>query len=199
MRLALITLLSVGWLSACTVLPEAETVEVYRLHPATTVVAESSQEFPSALRISRPLVTDLLAGNRLLRLHTDQSFSAYSSTRWSSAIPVLWRDWLTDALSQHPGFSQLSSDVDNVAADFELTGTLRNFHIESHDGRSYAVVQFDARLVKLTGRSVSAQQRFDARVAVTGNSSGAAVAALSQATQSVYIDLVAWLLAQDIR
>jgi len=199
MRLALITLLSVGWLSACTVLPEAESVDVYRLHPATTIVIDSSQEFPSALRVSRPLVTDLLAGNRVLRLHTDQSFSAYSGTRWSSAIPVLWRDWLTDALSQHPGFSQLSSDVDNVAADLELTGTLRNFHIETRNGRSYAVVQFDARLIKLTGRSVSAQQRFDARVAVTDNSSGAAVAALSQATQAVYTDMVAWLFTQESR
>lgn len=199
MRLALIALLIVSWLSACTVLPEAESVDVYRLHPATTIVTDSSQEFPSALRVSRPLVTDLLAGNRVLRLHADQSFAAYSATRWSSAIPVLWRDWLTDALSQNSGFSQVSSDIDNVAADLELTGTLRNFHIETHDGRSYAVVQFDARLIKLTGRSVSAQQRFDARVAVTDNSSGAAVAALSQATQAVYTDLVAWLFTQESR
>ncbi|MCH8500410.1 MAG: ABC-type transport auxiliary lipoprotein family protein [Aliidiomarina sp.] len=197
MRLALIALLSVSWLSACTVLPEAETVEVYRLHPVATAAIDSPQEFPAALRVSRPLVTDLLAGNRVLRLHADQSFSTYSGTRWSSAIPILWRDWLTDALSQHPGFAQLSSDVDNVAADVELTGTLRNFHIESHEGRAYAVVQFDARLINLTGRSVSAQQRFDARVAVTGNSSAAAVAALSQATQSVYTDLVAWLLTYE--
>lgn len=197
MRLALLALLTVSWLSACTVLPEAETVDVYRLHPATTVTTETDLDFPASLRVSRPLVTDLLAGNRLLRLHSDQSFSAFAGTRWSNAIPVLWRDWLTDALSQHPGFNHVSSDVDNVSADLELTGTLRNFHIESHEGRSYAVVQFDARLVTLTGRSVAAQQRFNARIAVTGNSSSAAVAALSQATQSVYDEMVTWLLAYE--
>ncbi|RUO21792.1 ABC-type transport auxiliary lipoprotein family protein [Aliidiomarina haloalkalitolerans] len=197
MRYALLALLTLSWLSACTVLPEAETVEVYRLHPVTTASSASTEPFPHAVRVTRPLVTDLLAGNRILRLHSDQSLSAYAGARWSNAIPVLWRDWMTNALTQHPAFAQISSDVDNVAADFELAGTLRNFQIESRDGTSYAIVQFDARLVALSSRSVVAQQRLNARIPVTGNSSAAAVAALSQATESVYSDLVAWLLSTN--
>lgn len=185
-------------LSACTIIPEPEQVSTYRLPPVAMTDNSQDRQYTtnSPIRVSRPLVTDLLGTNRVLRLSPQGEFSAYAGARWSANVPVLWRDWMVDSLMQS-GFS-VSADVENIHTKYELGTTLRAFHIETGGSALQARITLDARVINNSSRQVLGSHRFDIQAPVRSGSAQAAVQALGIAANQLSDELSAWLASQEL-
>ena len=184
-------------LSACQILPERPDVALYQLPPSTISRAPQADSAATvSLRLDRPGTSDALGGNRILVLTADNSFAAYPGARWSAPVPTLWRDWLLDAFWRDGSVNQLSVAADGLQAQFELSGMLRALHTEFDDGRTQAVIRYDALLIDTRSREIVASQRFEAREPSAGNTAESAVAALGVAADRLAGELIDWTLAQ---
>ncbi|WP_194755502.1 ABC-type transport auxiliary lipoprotein family protein [Aliidiomarina indica] len=188
-RLIALLMLSTSALMACTLMPEAEEVASYRLTPAT-ITQTSTDVSARSIQVKRPLAVDLFAGDRLLRLQDDGSFNAIAGARWNNPIPILWRDWVIDALWRDPRFQAISSDSEQLRSDYQLIGTLRSFHVQGQE----AEIRFDAQLIQSTERRVVAEHSFVVRQAVRGRGASAVASSLSEAANRLNQDLREWLL-----
>ncbi len=182
-------------LAACTVLPERAQVNLYQLPPASLASSSqnSSEQF-SGLRLARPASSDALGGRLLLIMADDNAYQAYPDVRWTASIPVLWRDWLLDALWRDGRITGLSTDSERLQASVELGGILRGLHIETRQEQAEAVVSFDARLVDITSRQIIASQRFECREPLSSTDASKAVYALGRAADRLAGELIDWLL-----
>lgn len=189
--------LAAFFLSGCQILPERPQVALYQLPPSTLDRApETAGAGVDSLRLDLPGTSDALGGNRILVLTTDNSFEAYPGARWSAPVPALWRDWLLDAFWRDGSIDQLSAAADGLQAQLELGGMLRALHTELRDGRTQALIRYDALLIDTRSRTIVARQRFEAREPTADNTAAAAVAALGVAADRLATDLIAWTLDQ---
>ena len=192
-------MLALGFLvlSACQILPDRPDVTLYQLPPSAIASGEAADGMlGSSLRLDRPGTSDALGGNRILVLSTGNRFEAYPGARWSASVPTLWRDWLLDAFWREGSIEQLSVSADGLQAQFELGGMLRALHTEFRDGRTQALVRYDALLVDTRSREIVASQRFEAREPTADNTAESAVAALGVAADRLASELIDWALVQ---
>jgi len=182
-------------LVACTVLPERAQVNLYQLPPSSVTPSAASEQF-SGLRLARPASSDALGGRLLLIMAADNSYQAYPDARWTAPIPVLWRDWLLDALWRDGRISELSTDSDRLQASVELGGILRGLHTEHNADRPEALISYDARLVDINSRRILASRRFESREPLASPDAADAIAALGVAADRLAADLISWLLEQ---
>lgn len=177
-------------LSACSVLPEREPVDLYQL-PASAISSHSGAAITGGLRLLTPDSSDALSGSRLLILDQN-TFQAWPAARWAAPMPQLWRDWLMDAFWRDGRFTGLSSDSTVLQAERSINGMLRAMHTERWDGRVTAVIRFDAQLIDSGSRTIIASQRFEANQALDGNSAAASVTALGIAADRLAKELIDW-------
>lgn len=182
-------------LSACQILPERPEVALYQL-PPSSLAASAVTDNTISLRLDRPGTSDALGGNRILVLAADNSFEAYPGARWSAPVPTLWRDWLLDAFWRDGSIGQLSVSADGLQAQFELGGMLRALHTEYGNGRTQALIRYDALLIDTRSREIVASQRFEAREPTADNTAESAVAALGVAADRLAGELIDWVLGQ---
>lgn len=190
-RFLLTTLLLCGALSSCTVLPARVPTDLYQL-PPSTLRANSDGQTLSGLRIDTPTTSDALGGSRVLVMPVDNSFQAYPDARWSAPAALLWRDWILDAFWRDGRVSALSTSSDGLEATVELGGMLRGLHHDRLDGRSQAVIRYDALLVQTGSRRIIASRRFEASEPVNGDTVGDFVTALGVAADRLAADLIEW-------
>lgn len=190
-RFLLSILLLGGALSACTVLPERVPTDLYQL-PPSTLRANSDGQTLNGLRIDTPTISDALGGSRVLVMPGNNSFQAYPDARWSAPAALLWRDWILDAFWRDGRVSALSTSSDGLEASVELGGMLRGLHHERLDGRSQAVIRYDAQLVQTGSRRILASHRFEASEPVNGDTVGDFVAALGVAADHLAAELIDW-------
>lgn len=188
-------LLFILGLTACSVLPPAQPVSQYRLAPAAPVAEQASLTL-KGLRLARPQAVGVHTGNRLLVLTGQQSYQAYGDARWNAPMPLLWQDWLLDALWQDGRFDALSREEDSMQAGWELAGTLRAFEVDVSQGLPQALIRFDAQLLRTSDRRIVASRRFEQRAELASRDAAAAVAGLSQAANRLAAELSHWLLIQ---
>lgn len=182
-------------LNACGVLPERTPVDLFEL-PDSRLSASAGTLHLDSLRLVTPSTIDALGGTRLLVQVADHSYQAHPGVRWASPVPQLWRDWLLDAFWRDGRVDALSSSSDGLQADLELGGMLRALNHEYEDGRSVAVIRFDARLVDTASRRIIASQRFEVEEAVQGTDAASVVAAMGRAADTLAAQLVPWTLNQ---
>lgn len=183
------------FLSACQILPERPEVALYQLPPSSTQgTSDTGSMVGSSLRLDRPGTSDALGSNRILVLAANNSFETYPGARWSAPVPTLWRDWLLDAFWRDGSIEQLSASADGLQAQFELGGMLRALHTEFRDGRTQALIHYDALLIDTQSREIVARQRFTAREATADNTAESAVQALGIAADRLASDVIRWTL-----
>jgi len=192
-------ILSAGlFLAACSVLPERTPVDLFQLPPASLSASASEQRL-SSLRISRPQISEALGGNRLLIMTGDNAFQAYPEARWTTTVPLLWRDWLLDAFWRDGRVNALSAASEGLQSSAELGGMLRAFHVDSSAGQPRAVIQFDAMLIDVATRRIIASYRFEAQQTLSGTGVSAAVAALGLASNRLAEELIEWVVSQEAK
>ena len=183
-------------LPACSVLPEAEPLDVYVL-PVTgdasaTAVPAAAGAQAWSLRVVRPAAGVHLAGQRIVVMPEDNRVSVYQGAGWSDPAPVLVRDRVLEAFRADGRVGALSSDERQLHADFELDSDLRAFQSEYRGGRPEAVLRLVARLVHTASRRIVASRSFEQRQPSEDPAVPAVVQAFGTAADRLSAEVVEW-------
>lgn len=188
------TLLLLGSLAACSVLPKSQVLSTYRL-PATNLPRhEASVDW--ALRVNTPYSSQLLDSTRIAVLPPGDQISVYQGVRWSDRAPLLLRDRLIDAFLDDGRLKAVSSDSARLQADLELDGDLRAFNSEYQNGQPVTRILFEARLVQSGTRRILASHRFSVSQTANDTSVPAVVDAFGQASDQLAREVLEWTLNQ---
>ncbi|THF63753.1 ABC transporter [Pseudothauera nasutitermitis] len=190
-----IALLASALLTACSVLPRAEPIDLYLL-PASATAAAEADPVDFALRINRPESSRHLAGQRIVVQPEGDRVSIYKGASWSDPAPVLVRNRLLDAFRADGRIAALSSDERALYADLELDSDLRAFQSEYRDGTPEAVIRLDVRLVAPATRRILASRSFEVRQPAAGTGVPEVVRAFGEAGDALSARLVSWTLEQ---
>ncbi|MCO3088489.1 ABC transporter [Pseudomonas aeruginosa] len=175
-------LAALATLGACSILPEAQVLQVYLLPVHNPPASAAARPVDWSLRIA-------------VRPHGDE-ISVYQGARWSDPAPSLLRDRLMQAFQADGRVRGLSSDDSNLQADFELGGDLRAFQTEYPNGQASALIRYDARLVRTDDKRVVASRRFEVSQPVDGKKVAAVVSAFGKAGDTLSAQVLDWTLRQ---
>ncbi|WP_449430374.1 ABC-type transport auxiliary lipoprotein family protein [Pseudomonas putida] len=184
-----------GLASACSILPQSEPVDLYRLpvHQASRAAAPLAW----SLRLNKPLASEALAGARIAVIPQGDVISSYKGARWSDPAPVLVRNRLLDGFQRDGQVQRLSADDSNLQADYELAGELQAFQSEYQaDGTVQVVIRYDARLVQGRSQRIQASKRFEVRQPLADKQVSAVVAGFGAASDQLVSQVVSWTVAQ---
>lgn len=185
-------------LVACSVLPKAESPDIYRL-PATPLPHAQAAPAGWSLRIGTPQAERMIDSSRIAVMPQGNVISVYKGARWSDNATTLLRNRLIDAFRDDGRTASVSDDDNALPADYTLTGDLRAFQSEYREGAPVVVIRFDARLVQANGLRVIATRRFDIVQPVGGTAVPQVVAAFGQASDTLATQVLAWTLQQPLR
>ncbi|MBV6290288.1 ABC-type transport auxiliary lipoprotein family protein [Pseudomonas aegrilactucae] len=190
---ALAMLLSLS--SACSILPQAEPADVYRL-PAAQAVRSSAAGEGWTLRINKPLASEVLNSPRIAVVPAGDLISSYKGARWADPAPALLRNRMLDAFQRDGRVQRVSADDANLQADYEVVGELQAFQSEYSAAGLAVVVRLDARLVQGRTQRVLASRSFEVRQPVAQTQVPAVVSGFGQASDRLMAQLVDWTVAQ---
>lgn len=182
-------------LGACSILPRAETPDVYLL-PVQQQPPRATPAVDWSLRVLAPRASQVLDSNRIAVQPRGDLLSVYKGARWADTTPPLLRDRLLDAFRADGRIQALSSDEVSLQADLELGGDLRAFQGEYRDKGVEAVVILEARLVRSATQRIIATRRFEVRQPAAGEKVPEVVTAFGQATDRLATEVVGWTLQQ---
>ncbi|PMY63334.1 MULTISPECIES: ABC-type transport auxiliary lipoprotein family protein [Pseudomonas] len=182
---------------ACSILPQADPVDIYRLPAAQSATAQPQGHVqPWSLRLTKPLASDALNSARIAVIPQGDVISSYKDARWSDPAPVLLRNRLLDGFLADGRVQLLGTDDSDVQTDLELGGNLQAFQSE-YQGKAVAVViRLDARLVRGYDQKILASQRFEVRQPLNDTKVPAVVAGFGQAGDALNRQVVEWTVKQ---
>ncbi|MCG8292725.1 MULTISPECIES: ABC-type transport auxiliary lipoprotein family protein [Pseudomonas] len=181
--------------SACSILPQGEPVDIYRLPVSQTARGASPLDW--SLRLNKPLASEALAGPRIAVIPQGDVISSYKGARWSDPVPMLVRNRLLDGFQRDGRVQRLSADDSNLQADYELGGELQAFQAEYRPGGSVEVViRYDARLVQGRSQRILASKRFEVRQPLGEQQVPAVVAGFGTASDQLARQVIDWTVSQ---
>ncbi|QXI00649.1 membrane integrity-associated transporter subunit PqiC [Pseudomonas monsensis] len=184
-------------LGACSILPQADPSDVYRLPPAQAPASASSAAAQSwSLRLNKLQASEALNRPTIAVIPQGDVISSYKGSRWSDPAPVLVRNRLLDGFVRDGRVTLLSTDDSNFAADLELGGSLQAFQTEYQGSQASAVVRVDALLVRGYDQKILASRRFEERQPLSDVQVPAVVAGFGQASDRLTAKVVAWAVDQ---
>ena len=199
MKLTRLALFAAGisLISACTILPQAEPSDVYRLPAAQAPASASSAATQSwSLRLNKLQASEALNRPTIAVIPQGDVISSYKGSRWSDPAPVLVRNRLLDGFARDGRVTLLSTDDSNFAADLELGGNLQAFQTEYQGTQASVVVRVDALLVRGYDQRILASRRFEERQPLNDVQVPAVVAGFGQASDRLTAKVVAWAVDQ---
>ena len=186
---------AVSLASACSILPQSEPVDLYRL--PVNQPSRVAAPLDWSLRLNKPLASEVLAGPRIAVIPQGDVVSSYKGARWSDAAPVLLRNRLLDGFQRDGQVQRLSADDSNLQADYDLAGELQAFQSEYRpDGAVEVVIRYDARLVQGRSQRILASKRFEIRQPLAAKEVSAVVAGFGGASDQLVGQVVSWTVAQ---
>ncbi len=196
-RNRLVLALALSLSSACSILPQADPSDVYRL-PTHQVQHGTSGVAPLdwSLRLNKPLTSEVLNSPRIAVVPQGDLISSYKGARWSDPAPTLLRNRMLDAFQRDGRVQRLSADDSNLQADYELAGELQSFQSEYGAQGLNVVIRFDARLVQGHTQRILASQRFEVRQPLSDKQIPAVVEGFGQASDRLMEQLVGWTVRQ---
>ncbi|MDH0648189.1 ABC-type transport auxiliary lipoprotein family protein [Pseudomonas sp. GD03858] len=181
--------------SACSILPQSEPVDIYRL--PVNQPARAAAPLDWSLRLNKPLASEALAGPRIAVVPQGDVISSYKGARWSDPVPMLVRNRLLDGFQRDGRVPRLSADDSNLQADYELGGELQAFQSEYRTGGVVEVViRYDARLVQGRSQRILASKRFEVRQPLTEQKVPAVVAGFGAASDQLARQVIDWTVGQ---
>ncbi|MDE2055011.1 MAG: membrane integrity-associated transporter subunit PqiC [Xanthomonadaceae bacterium] len=190
-RLLIALCAAASLLTACSVLPKREPVQIWQ--PEESAIAAPTTTAGFSLRVDAPNTTGPLDGTGIVVMPEPGQISTYKGARWSEAPALLIRHRLVDAFMAAK-LPAVTTDDDHFASDYSLSGNLRAYQSEYRNGSPMVVVRFDAQLRRGGSRNLLATRSF----VVTQNPSGVdvpqIVAAFGAADDALAQQVVAWTL-----
>ena len=199
MKLTRLALLATGLtlISACTIFPESEPLDVYRLPAAQAPASRgpaATQQW--SLRLNKLQASEALNRPTIAVIPQGDVISSYKASRWSDPAPVLLRNRLLDGFQRDGRVTLLSTDDSNFQADLELGGNLQAFQTEYQGTQASVVVRLDALLVRGYDQRILASRRFEERQPLSDVQVPAVVAGFGQASDRLTANVVAWAVDQ---
>lgn len=149
-------------LSACTVLPPAEPVDVYVLPaPRDLALNAHGAGLPVSLRIAQPASGSRLAGKRIIVMPDDRRMSVYKGANWSDPAPLLLRNRLIDVFRADGRVAALAGHDHALQTDYTIHSDLLAFQSEYRNGYPEVVIRIDACLVQAKGNVIVDSRRFE--------------------------------------
>lgn len=192
-------LLLTGLLSACSILPQGEALDVYLLPSNLPVRTADAPRESWSLRVNRPQSSQLLDSPRIAVLPQGDRISAYQGARWSDRAPALFRDRLIAAFLDDGRVGAVSSDDSRLQADLELSSDLRAFQSEYRNGRPEVHILLDARLVQAGNQRILASRRFEVRQIAGDTAVESVVKTFGAANDQLSRQLIDWVLEEGRR
>lgn len=183
-------------LSACSVLPESETLTFFRLSapeistPPAVTTQQSS--LPAVLRIDTPYANRAVDSTRIIVVPEADRVSAYRGARWADAAPVLVRDRLIEAFRASRTFRSVTADSGSLGANLALSSELFQFNVVYLSGAPVVRIVFDATLADADTSRILASRRFDIDQVVDGKDVPEVVRAFGQAVDTLAEQLLQW-------
>jgi len=181
-------------LSACSILPKAESPHIYTLPAAPGGRPAAPAQVPWALRITAPSAPRAIDNSRIAVMPDANTITVYAAARWADNVPSLFRDRLADAFRDSGRVSAISTDDANLAADYELGGSLAAFQTEYVNAQPTVVVRYDATLAGTRRHQIVASRRFEVREPVNGKEVPQVVEAFGRAMNQLSGQVVSWTL-----
>ncbi len=178
-------------LSACSILPEAEPINVYQL-PSAQIEPLTRPALPLALRINTPSAGFAQSSPRMLVNPEGNQLSTYKGSRWSDPAPALMREYLVRAFNDAGLMADVNTDEQALHADLHLGSELRRFQVVYPDGPIRVVIDFKARLVDPVSRRTLASHIFLIEQPLDDPQVTAVVEGFGQAAQQLADQLLAW-------
>ncbi|XKH61506.1 ABC-type transport auxiliary lipoprotein family protein [Halomonas sediminis] len=184
--LACITVLAV---SGCTVLPEQESLTLYRL-PASSIGEAPSSLGAVTLGVETPEAGRLLGSERIVVFPEPLVVSVYEGAHWHDDAPVLVQQRLIEALQESGLFASVSSG--KLPTDYTLLSELRSFQSEYIQGHPEARLQLDVKLLDANRQPV-ASRSLSANARAESVEIPQVVAAFGEAGDELSRKLISWL------
>lgn len=172
--------------------------EVTVYSPATAVTVDPSwPEVDWSLSVGVQAANAMLDSPRIAVRPTANELQTYKGARWADNAPELLQTALVEAFEDSgrvPSVMRVGGG--SSRGDYGLFVEVRQFETVYEDGTPAAVIEVQARLVKLRGGGLVASQRF--RHAVPGRTPEVddMVAAFGDAMSALGTDLVTWTLTK---
>ncbi|QRK84452.1 membrane integrity-associated transporter subunit PqiC [Pseudomonas granadensis] len=198
MKLTRIAFLGAGLtlLGACSILPQAEPSDVYRLPAAPAPASANALTQSWSLRLNKLQASEALNRPSIAVIPQGDVISSYKGSRWSDPAPVLLRNRLLDGFQRDGRVTLLSTDDSNFQADLELGGSLQAFQTEYQGTQASVVVRVDALLVRGYDQRILASRRFEERQPLSGVQVPAVVVGFGKASDRLTAKVVAWAVEQ---
>lgn len=181
-------------LTACSILPKAETPRIYTLPAAPGGRPSAPAQTNWALRITAPNAPRALDNSRIAVVPESNTITVYGGARWADTSPHLFRERLADAFRDSGRVAAISTDDSNLAADYELGGGLSAFQTEYVGGKPEVVIRYDAVLANTRRHQIVGSRRFEVHEPVDGKEVPQVVEAFGRAMNKVSADVVGWAL-----
>jgi cholesterol transport system auxiliary component len=187
---------TLGLAGACSILPQSEPVDLYRL--PVNQASHNTTPVDWSLRLNKPLASEALAGPRIAVIPQGDVISSYKGARWSDPVPLLVRNRLLDGFQRDGRVQRLSADDSNLQADYELSGELQAFQSEYQPGgKVEVVIRYDARLVQGRSQRILSSKRFEVRQPLADTQVSAVVAGFGAASDQLAGQVVNWTVMQS--
>lgn len=185
------SLLLAGLLSACSLLPTSEQVQIYRL-PTVTSAYNQAETLNWSLRLMTPHANQTLDSVRIAVIPEGNLITNYKGIRWSERAPVLLRDRLLDAFQTDGRLQTITSDTSTFNVDVELTSELSAFQSEYRNGKPEIRIILDMHLVKSQSQQVVTSHRFEIHRMSQNSDAKSVVQAFGLACDSLSREVVDW-------
>ena len=187
----IVSLLLAILLSACSLLPASEQVQIYRL-PTGTLASNQPETLNWSLRLMTPSANQMLDSVRIAVIPEGNLLTNYKGIRWSERAPVLLRDRLLDAFQTDGRLQTITSDTSTFNVDVELTSELSAFQSEYRNGKPEIRIILDMHLVNSQSQQVITSHRFDVRQSSKNSDTKSVVQAFGLACDSLSREVVDW-------
>ncbi len=116
--------------------------------------------------------------------------------QWSDRLPALFQARLIESFENGNRARSVGRAGEGLSADYMLLSDLRAFGIRTYEGGPVAVVEVSVKIVAASSGRIVAAQVFTARAPAASTSGPDATAALDQASDEVFVQLVRWASAR---
>ncbi|NBF00685.1 ABC transporter [Pseudomonas sp. Fl5BN2] len=182
--------------SACSILPKAEPLDIYRLPVGQSSTPTPGKVLSWSLQLLKPQAGDALNSARIAVIPQGNLISNYKASRWSDPAPVLLRNRLLDGFQRDGRVQLLSTDDSNLQTDLALGGDLQAFQTEYQGNAAQVVIRLDARLIRGNDQKILASRRFEVRQPLSETQVPAVVAGFGQASDTLTRQVVDWAVGQ---
>ncbi|WP_322405997.1 ABC-type transport auxiliary lipoprotein family protein [Idiomarina sp. PL1-037] len=180
-------------LAACSVLPEAEKIQIYHLPISGSLKTISEPRLNTTLSVAEPNTLSSLNTSRISEFSNGQIQRYYAGARWADRAPTLVQQSMMQTLQSTDLFSQVVSTEIDLSADYLIHSNLRAFQIEDSEAGEKAHVILHVSLISQSDQEVLASTLLAEQTSVTGSSMQDATAALGKAMDNINTALSEWV------